>query len=76
MPQNKPGAPSAASVKAMASELYGLALDDARAKHIAAELARFEAGIAAAGRPPADVAPGALFRQLLLAGEPQGPRRA
>ncbi|MFO0989194.1 MAG: hypothetical protein U1F37_17835 [Alphaproteobacteria bacterium] len=76
MSQDRPGAPSAASVKAMASELYGLSLDDARAAAIAGELGRFEAGVAAAGPVAADVAPGALFRQLLLAHESQGARRA
>ena len=76
MSQHKPAAPSAASIKAMASELYGLTLDDARAAEIAAELGRFEAGAKAAGTVAADAAPGALFRQLLLAHEAQGARRA
>ena len=78
MSQDKPvkAAQSAASVKAMASELYGMALDDARAARIAAELGRFEAGAKAAGAVPADAAPGTLFRQLLLAGDASGARRA
>jgi hypothetical protein len=67
---------SAASIKAMASELYGLTIADARAAAIAAELSKFEAGGKAAGAISIDTAPGALFRQLLLAHEPQGPRRA
>jgi len=75
MSQHKPAAPSAASIKAMASELYGLTLDDARAAQIAEELGRFEAGANAAGAVAPDAAPGALFRQLLLAHEPQGARR-
>ena len=75
MSQDKPAAPSAASIKTMASELYGLALDDARAAEIAEELGRFEAGAKAAGAVAPDAAPGALFRQLLLAHEPQGARR-
>jgi hypothetical protein len=76
MSGDKPAAPSAASIKAMASELYGLALDDARAARIAAELGRYEAGAKAAGPAPADAAPGALFRQLLLATDAGGARRA
>ena len=80
MSQDKPAAPSAASIKAMAAELYGLALDDARAARIAAELGRFGAGAKAAGTMPIDAAPGALFRQLLLtayvAGADAGARRA
>ncbi len=76
MSQHKPAAPGAASIKAMAAEIYGLALDDARAARIAAELARFEAGATAAGRPQVEAAPGALFRQLLLASEAQGAHRA
>jgi hypothetical protein len=76
MSGDKPAAPGAASIKAMAAELYGLALDDARATRIAAELARFEAGAKAAGAVPADTAPGALFRQLLLAADAGGARRA
>lgn len=76
MSQNKPAAPSAASIKAIASEFYGLSLDDARAAQIAEELGRFEAGARAAGAAAPDTAPGALFRQLLLAHEPQGARRA
>lgn len=71
-----PKAPGAASIKAMASELYGLRLDDAAAARIAAELGRFEAGAAGAGTIPIDAAPGALFRQLLLAHDPVGARRA
>jgi hypothetical protein len=76
MSQDKPAALSAASIKAMASELYGLTLDEARAKRIAAELGQFQAGAAAAGNLSIEAAPGALFRQLLLASEPQGARRA
>jgi hypothetical protein len=76
MSQHRPAAPSAACVKAMASELFGVSLDDARAAAIAGELGRFEAGAASAGPIAPDVAPGALFRQLLLAHENQGPRRA
>lgn len=75
MSQHRP-AVSAASVKAMAAELYGLALDDARAAAIAGELGRFEAGTASAGPVAPDTAPGALFRQLLLAHESLGARRA
>lgn len=76
MSRHSPAAPSAASIKAMASELYGLALSDARAAAIAGELGRFAAGAGAAGPVAPDAAPGALFRQLLLAHEPQGARRA
>ncbi len=76
MSQDKAAAPSAASIKAMASELYGLNLDDAAAARVAAELGRFEAGAKAAGSAPAEAAPGALFRRLLLAGDPAGARRA
>lgn len=78
MSQDKPAEAvlGAASIKALASELYGLALDDARAQRIAGELARFEAGARAAGPVPADAAPGALFRQLLLAGAPSAARGA
>jgi hypothetical protein len=76
MSQHKPAALSAASIKAMASELYGLTLDDARATRIAAELGQFEAGAKAAGEVAIEAAPGALFRQLLLASEPQSARRA
>jgi hypothetical protein len=75
MSQHRPTV-SAASIKAMAAELYGLSLDDARAAAIAGELGRFEAGAASAGPVPPDVAPGALFRQLLLAQESQGARPA
>ena len=75
MSQHRPAA-SAASIKALASELYGLALTEARAAEIAAELGRFEAGAKAAGAISTDTAPGALFRQILLAHEPQGARRA
>jgi hypothetical protein len=71
-----PNAPSAASIKAMAAELYGLRLDDAAAARLAADLGRFEAGAASAGAVPLDAAPGALFRQLLLAHDPVGARRA
>ena len=63
-----------ASIKAIAAELYGLALDDARAARIAADLARFEAGARAVGPAPADAAPGSLFRQLLLANDPLAAR--
>ena len=76
MSQDRPAAPSAASVKAMAAELYGLALDDARAAAIAGDLARFEAGTASLGATATDTAPGALFRQLLLANESLSARRA
>jgi hypothetical protein len=76
MSQHKPAAPSAASVKAMASEFYGMTLDDKRAAQIADELAQFAAGAKAAGAVVPEAAPGALFRQLLLAHEPQGVRRA
>ncbi len=76
MSQHKPAAPSAASIKAMAAELYGLTIDDARAAQIAEELGRFEAGAAAGGPVALDAAPGALFRQLLLAQEAQGTRGA
>lgn len=78
MSEDKPAraALGPASIKALASELYGLAFDDARAARVAAELARFEAGAKAAGPVPADAAPGALFRQLLLAGDPLAARRA
>ena len=75
MSQDRPAAPSAASIKAMAAELYGLAIDDARATRIAAELGRFGAGAKAAGTMPIDAAPGALFRQLLLAAD-AGARQA
>lgn len=68
-------APSAASIKTMASELYGLSLDDQASARIAAELGRFEAAAASLGAIPTDAAPGALFRQLLLASDP-GARRA
>ena len=71
MSQDKPAAPSAASIKAMATEFYGLALDDKRAERIAAELGRFAAGAKGAGAVPAEAAPGTLFRQLLLAGDPR-----
>ncbi len=71
-----PKAPSAASIKAMAAELYGLRMDDATAARIAADLSRFEAGAAGAGTVPIDAAPGGLFRQLLLAHDPVGQRRA
>jgi hypothetical protein len=71
-----PSAPTAASIKAMASELYGLRMDDAAAARIAADLGRFEAGAASAGPVPIDAAPGGLFRQLLLAHDPVGARRA
>jgi len=69
-------APGAAGIKAIAAEFYGLTLDDARAAAIAAELARLDAGMQAAGRVPIDAAPGAPFRRLLLAGDPAGARRA
>ncbi len=75
MSQHKP-AVSAGNIKAMAAELYGLSLDDARAAQIAEEIGRFEAGTAAGGPVALDAAPGALFRQLLLAGETQGTRGA
>jgi hypothetical protein len=75
MSQHKP-AVSAASIKAIASELYGLTIADARAAEIAAELGKLEAGAVAAGTVSIDTAPGALFRQLLLAHEPQDARRA
>ena len=76
MSQHKPASPSAASIKAMAAELYGLSLDDARAAQIAKELGRFESGTAAGGPVALDAAPGTLFRQLLLAHEAQGTRGA
>ncbi len=75
MSQHRP-AISAASVKSLAAELYGLSLDDPRAAAIAAELGRFEAGAGSLGPVAPDAAPGALFRQLLLASENQGARRA
>ena len=65
---------TAATIQAMASELYGLALDDARAARIAAELGQYEAGARAAGTLSPDASP-ALFRQLLLAGAQAGARR-
>jgi hypothetical protein len=68
-------APSAASIKTTAAELYGLSLDDQAAARIAAELGRFQAAAASLGAIPTDTAPGALFRQLLLASDP-GARRA
>jgi hypothetical protein len=73
--QHRP-AVGATTVKALAAELYGLTLDDARAAAIAGELGRFEAGAASSGPVAPDTAPGALFRQLLLANEIQGARRA
>jgi len=76
MSQHKPVVVSAASVKSMAAEFYGLTLDDARAARIAEELGQFEAGLEAAGAVAPEAAPGALFRRLLLAHEPQGVRRA
>lgn len=78
MSQDKPaeGALEAANIKALAKQLYGLTLDDARAVRIAADLERLEAGSKAAGAAPAEAAPGALFRQLLLAHDPMAARRA
>jgi len=69
MSQDKPAAPSAASIKAMATEFYGLALDDKRAARIADELGKFAAGAKGAGAVSVDAAPVTLFRQLLLAGD-------
>lgn len=69
-------APGAAGIKAIAVELYGLTLGDARAAAIAAELARLDAGMRAAGHAPIDAAPGAQFRRLLLAGDSADARRA
>jgi hypothetical protein len=66
----------AASVKSLAQQLYGLALEDARAARIAAELTQLEAGAKAAGALTVDTAPGVLFRQLLLAHDPMAARRA
>jgi hypothetical protein len=78
MSQDKPveRAWEPASIQALARQLYGLVLDDARASRIAAELARLEAAAGAAGAPPPEAAPGALFRQLLLANDPAAARRA
>ena len=79
MSQDKAGlpAPGPAGIKAFAAEFYGLALDDASAARLAGELALLEAGLRAAGPAPIDAAPGALFRRLLLAGNPAaGQRRA
>jgi hypothetical protein len=70
------GALAAASIKALAQQLYGLALDDARAARIAADLERLEAGAKAAGAVSVDTAPSVLFRQLLLAHDPMAARRA
>jgi hypothetical protein len=70
------GALAAASVKSLAQQLYGLTLDDARAARIAEDLGRLEAGAKAAGTLTIDTAPGALFRQLLLAHDPMAARRA
>ena len=78
MSQDKPaeGALGASSIQAFAKQVYGLTLDDARAARIAAEFERLEAGSKAAGSVPAETAPGALFRQLLLAHDPMAARRA
>jgi hypothetical protein len=70
------GALGAASIKALAQQLYGLTLDDSRAARIAADLERLEAGSKAAGAVQPEAAPGALFRQLLLAHDPMAARRA
>ena len=77
MSQDKPAEGlGAASIKAIAKQLYGLTIDDARAARIAAEFERLEAGSKAAGTARAEAAPGALFRQLLLAQDPMAARRA
>jgi hypothetical protein len=65
-----------ALVKALAAQFYGLALDDARAARIAADLGTLEASLRAAGTIPISVAPGAMFRQLLLARDQTGVPRA
>ena len=69
MSQDRPTAPSAASIKATAADLYGLALDDKQAARIAGELGQLAAGAKGAGTVPADAAPVTLFRQLLLASD-------
>ncbi len=78
MSESEPASPAAgaAGIRAIAAEFHGAALDDARAEAIAAELARLRHGMKAAGPAPADAAPGAAFRSVLLAGAAQGPRRA
>ena len=77
MSENKPvsRAAEAAGIRAIAADFYGAALDEARAAAIAGDIARLEAEMKAAGMAPFDAAPGARFRQALLAGI-AGPRRA
>jgi hypothetical protein len=55
-----------ALVSALAAQLYGVTLSEARAKQIASELAELEAGARNAPAPPSDAAPAASFRSLLL----------
>lgn len=65
-----------ALVKALAAQFYGLKLDDARAARIASDLAALDSSVRAGGSIPIAVAPGAMFRQILLAHDPMGARRA
>ena len=77
MSENKPVSPAAgaAGIRALAADFHGATLDEARAAAIAADIAKLDAAMKAAGRAPVDAAPGAAFRQVLLAGI-AGPRRA
>ena len=67
-------APGAAGIRAVAAEFHGVTLDEKRAAAIAADLAKLDRGMKAAGRAPTNAVPGAAFRGQLLAGA--GPRSA
>ena len=77
MSENEPALPASgmAGIRAIAVDFHGVPLDEGRAAAIAGDLANLEAGMKSAGSAPFDAAPGAAFRQILLAGI-AGPRRA